>query len=97
MLGMSTVDSKAESWPTDTVFEPSLHDIGNERFLVHCDRKIILLVIAAKRTDALQVGMRRGENLEIRQIALIDEVLCRRRNDEPFVISPQSLRRRGCR
>ena len=60
----------------------SLNDIGHQRLLVHCNAKLAFVVVASNGMHTTQVRMRGGKHPEVRKIALVNQILTGRCNDE---------------
>jgi hypothetical protein len=84
------IHTEAECLSILTALQPGRNDVGNQDFLVHHLGELGLVEIAGNRLDAGEIGMRRGEYLEITKMLGLDQLQRGGRNNEVFVKPPQT-------
>ena len=85
---MASVHTECHCRPISGPLEPCLDDVSYQGSSIHHGGQLVELIIACDSLHARQVWVGRGEDLEIRQSLLIDQVGCGRANDQ---IVPTSL------
>ena len=94
MFCVRAIDSEAKCRPVLSSSQPCIHDIGDERAVVHHTGQIPLMVIAGHGTNPGQIRVRWREYAKWRQIPGYDQILRRGRDDEIVKVSPEAARPR---
>src|SRR5262249_20840408 len=73
MEGMTNAAGKSHGAPALAIFVPMSDDVADQLGAIHALGKLSLNVITGLRLDAAQIGINRGVNPRLDQIALLDQ------------------------
>src|SRR5690554_3574249 len=93
---MGAVYAEAKRRAILAKLQPRLDNIRDEHVLVHRLGQLAFVVIPSHRLDARKVRVRWGEHAEVREIARVNQVLRRRRDDEVIEVLAEPARPRRC-